>query len=361
METNADGTPYLFQQHTVTDLARITVTAPAQGAMSEGSYFSTPAFDAQNSIERQLMDTLPGSDRWTALKQQQAMEGLFSNDPATRSQAQLAALSLRVDEQVREARNGISMSSVGPIDVQGELARQRVLGGVGLMLLAGDVAAFMAVGEAPIYEPAPYMRGYEPVSLSASLAGGAVEEAATQSGTSVVGQPVPNKIPGAPDAAFEGLGDATTSPWLADPRAGVRLHVESFRDGGSFLIPKSKWELFNEGKAVIGDGTGQFITTRDAMDNILLESDGNLALAKQKLSVPEDVWNEEILRVDIHNPLLHNARFPSGFERGANTQFRWGGYTLGGQPEVVLDQVPNVIMIDNIPKSGFTVVPTGLR
>lgn len=59
-----------------------------------------------------------------------------------------------------------------------------------------------------------------------------------------------NRIPGALDAAFEGLGDPTTSPWLADPRAGVRLHVESFRDGGSFLIPKSKWELFNEGNDV---------------------------------------------------------------------------------------------------------------
>lgn len=97
------------------------------------------------------------------------------------------------------------------------------------------------------------------------------------------------------------------------------------------------------------------------MDKILFEADGNLAVVKQKLGIPERYWNEEILRVDVHNPLMHNARFPSGFERGANEQFRWGGYTSGGQPEVVVDQIPKVIMIDRIPKNGFTVTPAGLR
>jgi len=172
---------------------------------------------------------------------------------------------------------------------------------------------------------------------------------------------VANKIPGAPSSSFEGLGNAATSPWLADSRVGVRLHVESFRDGGSFLIPKSAWERFNEGKALIGDPTGQFITTRATMDKILFEAGGDLAVVKQKLGIPERYWNEEILRVDVHNPLMHNARFPSGFERGANEQFRWGGYTSGGQPEVVLDQIPKAIMIDRIPKNGFTVTPAELR
>ena len=213
---------------------------------------------------------------------------------------------------------------------------------VGLTALASKVGAVRFANAAGVRSTATATRGFD-----------AIEKWGTYE--------VADKIPGAPAVAFERLGDATTSPWLADPRVGVRLHIESFRDGGSFLIPKSKWDLFNEGKALIGDGTGQFITTRGAMDKLLLEADGNLALVKQRLSVPQEYWNEEILRVDVHNPLLHNARFPTGFERGANPQFRWGGYTLGGQPEAVVDQIPKMLLIDNIPKNGFTVDPAGLR
>ena len=40
-------------------------------------------------------------------------------------------------------------------------------------------------------------------------------------------------------STFRSLGDVSTSPWLNDPRVGVRTHLESFREGGSFLMPKS--------------------------------------------------------------------------------------------------------------------------
>ena len=54
-------------------------------------------------------------------------------------------------------------------------------------------------------------------------------------------------------------------------------------------------------------------------------------------------------RIDIDNPLLHNARLPSGLERKADLElFRWGGYTSGGMPEVIIDQVP---------KGQFSVTP----
>lgn len=43
---------------------------------------------------------------------------------------------------------------------------------------------------------------------------------------------------------------------------------------------------------------------------------------------------------------------PSGFESGANELFKWGGYTSGGLPEVVLDQVP---------KTGVTVTKLALK
>ncbi|WP_024461598.1 hypothetical protein [Marinimicrobium sp. LS-A18] len=41
---------------------------------------------------------------------------------------------------------------------------------------------------------------------------------------------------------LQGLGDSSTSPWLSDNRAGVRLHLDEFRDGGSFLVPKSAYD-----------------------------------------------------------------------------------------------------------------------
>ncbi|MGH8464813.1 MAG: LysM peptidoglycan-binding domain-containing protein, partial [Pseudomonas sp.] len=167
-------------------------------------------------------------------------------------------------------------------------------------------------------------------------------------------------VPGAPGSSFDGLGDATTSPALADPRIWLRDHIETFRDGGSFLTPKSAWIKYNEGKPLIGE-TDQFITTRAKMDEVLREANGDLSIVKEKLGIPQNAWNDEIIRVDVHNPLLHNARLPTGLERGANEKFIWGGYTSGGQPEAVIDQVPSVILVNNIEKAGFTATPTGLR
>ncbi|WP_024461597.1 hypothetical protein [Marinimicrobium sp. LS-A18] len=97
------------------------------------------------------------------------------------------------------------------------------------------------------------------------------------------------------------------------------------------------------------------------MDKILSDANGDLTLVKQKLGIPEKYWNEEIIRIDIHNPLLHNARLPSGLERGANEQFKWGGYTSGGLPEIVIDQVPQEVMIDSVKLKELTISNTGLK
>jgi RHS repeat-associated protein len=141
---------------------------------------------------------------------------------------------------------------------------------------------------------------------------------------------------------FQGLGDATTSPWLADARAGVVSHLEKFREGGSFLVPKSVFERRIAGKALVGRPDGLFLTTRSAMDKLLARTGGKLDAIKQAIGIPADAWNEPLIRVDVGNPLQYNARFPSGLEQGANEYFRWGGYTAGGLPEIVTEQVPAV-------------------
>ncbi|HEY6529307.1 MAG TPA: RHS repeat-associated core domain-containing protein [Cellvibrionaceae bacterium] len=138
----------------------------------------------------------------------------------------------------------------------------------------------------------------------------------------------------------EGLGDSSTSPWLSDKRAGVVSHLESFRDGASYLIPKGAYERFVVGKPLVGDPSGQFMTTRTYMDKLIADSGGDVNFIKDKLGIPAPYWNEELYRIDVHNPLLHNARMPSGFERGANEKFVWGGHTSGGMPEIVTDAIP---------------------
>lgn len=148
-----------------------------------------------------------------------------------------------------------------------------------------------------------------------------------------------------------GLGDVISSPWLADPRGGVRSQLEMFRNGGSYLVPKSVYHKWIAGKQTVGRPDGQFLTTRGAMDDLLSKSNGNLDFVKAKLGIPPQYWNEPLYRVDVESPLLYNARMPSGMESGANSYFRWGGYTSGGMPEIATDVIP---------MGGFTVRPTGI-
>jgi RHS repeat-associated protein len=142
----------------------------------------------------------------------------------------------------------------------------------------------------------------------------------------------------------KGLGDATTSPWLNDPRTGVRMHLEEFRNGGSFLTTRKVYDKVIDGKRMIGypDNT-MYITKKGYMDKLFSEANGDIAVLEKRLGFDPGHFakNGGLVRVDIKNPLLHNARMPSGLEMGANNHFKWGGYTSGGAPEAVINQVPN--------------------
>lgn len=150
---------------------------------------------------------------------------------------------------------------------------------------------------------------------------------------------------------FQGLGDSTTSPWLADKRIGIESHLETFRGGGSYLVTESTLNKRILGQDTIGRRDGQFMIPADRMDTLLEHANGNLDVVKQRLGIPAAEWNEPVFRIDVHNPLLHNARLPSGLESGANDLFRWGGYTSGGLPEIVTDPIP---------LGGFSITPSGL-
>lgn len=144
---------------------------------------------------------------------------------------------------------------------------------------------------------------------------------------------------GSGSAANRGQGDVTTSPWLADKRIGVVSHLEQFRDGGSWVMTKDQWRWFVKGRSTIGDSSGQFITTRASMDRIIANSAGDLDTIGTALGFDSGHFAKGggLVRIDVQNPLLHNIRMPSGLERGANSHFRWGGYTDHGSPEAVID------------------------
>jgi hypothetical protein len=73
------------------------------------------------------------------------------------------------------------------------------------------------------------------------------------------------------------------------------------------------------------------------VDKLLAETGGNLSAINKKLGTH---WKGRVYRIDVHDPLLHNARLPSGLGPGADAElFRWGGYTSGGAPEVVIDRL----------------------
>jgi len=147
---------------------------------------------------------------------------------------------------------------------------------------------------------------------------------------------------------------------VKDTRVAPSSHIESFREGASYLIPKSSLEKYVMGlrdhklqkDRMIGMKDGQFVTTKASMDKLINEAGNNLSKIKKELGIPEKDWNEALYRIDIHNPLLLNPRLPSGLEEGANELFRYGGYTSGGNPEIVIDQIP---------VGGYSIIKTGIK
>jgi hypothetical protein len=169
LETDAYGNPYRINGLDVTDMVPMTVTAtaPSDNAV-DGDYFAIPSL---SNIDEQLMDVVPGSDRWRQLTQQKAAQGLFSSDPVMVSQGRLAALQLEVGQNMQDIQRNGALTPVVEDSTPSLLAykaQQAQLNGVGLFLLGTSAPALLGGGkaEAPVYEPASPMGGYELVPLS---------------------------------------------------------------------------------------------------------------------------------------------------------------------------------------------------
>ena len=87
----------------------------------------------------------------------------------------------------------------------------------------------------------------------------------------------------------------------------------------------------------IGPKSGTFVFSSPYADEIIKKTNGNVRLLEQLLGIPSGALGKAPVRVDIHYPT--GLRIPSGNERGANDFWLPGGYTSGGLPEAVIDQV----------------------
>lgn len=124
----------------------------------------------------------------------------------------------------------------------------------------------------------------------------------------------------------------------------IDAHLDQFSGGGSFVMTRDQYELFVEGREKIGfPDNSQYMTSREYMDSIESKARGNLSVYEKELGFDPGYFDDGggMVRIDVYSPRKYNARIPSGNEMGTNSHFTPGGYTAGGAPECVTNNIPN--------------------
>ena len=120
----------------------------------------------------------------------------------------------------------------------------------------------------------------------------------------------------------------------------IITHLSLFDDGVVKIQSRESFE-----KAIqlygsnIGDPvTGTFVIPKSIVNKAVEASDGNPRILENLLGLDPGYLGENPIIIDIKNP--KNIRVPSGNEAGAWPKY-WipGGYTSGGIPEAVIDQI----------------------
>lgn len=81
-------------------------------------------------------------------------------------------------------------------------------------------------------------------------------------------------------------------------------------------------------------------------DDIIKRANGDIRVLKQLPGFDPGDLDDTPVRIDVLKP--HRLRMPTGNGRGANPYRIPGGYTSGGIPEAVIDQVQS---------GDYTVIP----
>jgi RHS repeat-associated protein len=130
-----------------------------------------------------------------------------------------------------------------------------------------------------------------------------------------------------------GLSCTKVDDRRAGYQANLDLHLELFsrEGGGSWVMTKEQYIDYAQGRSMLGDPSGQFIATKTRMDRVFADAAGDLSII-EKLGFNPGHFSDGggLFRFDVAPESLRNFRTPSGLERGANSNFRYGGYTSGG-------------------------------
>ena len=88
----------------------------------------------------------------------------------------------------------------------------------------------------------------------------------------------------------------------------------------------------------LGSPLGTYVMPKIVADELIAKSGGDVSELEKLLGLDPGELGNSPVRVDIPNPT--GIRMPNGNEVGANSQWIPGGYTSGGIPEAIIDQVP---------------------
>jgi hypothetical protein len=117
-------------------------------------------------------------------------------------------------------------------------------------------------------------------------------------------------------------------------------HLEQFKVGASYLVPKDALDRYGRAKLGWPDNT-QFVMSKTEMDALLSRAHGSIEALEREIGIPPGAWQgRAIVRIDILDPTKLKARMPSGNEMGANDLWMPGGKLPTGAHEAVLDSIP---------------------
>ena len=111
----------------------------------------------------------------------------------------------------------------------------------------------------------------------------------------------------------------------------INQHLSMFDDG----VTRIQWSAPDR---PVGPPQGTFAMPKATADEMISKANGDVRKLEELLGLNKGDLGDAPVRVDIPEPT--GVRMPTGNEPGANEFWIPGGYTSGGTPEVVIDQVP---------------------
>ncbi len=122
----------------------------------------------------------------------------------------------------------------------------------------------------------------------------------------------------------------------------IDIHLSLFDDGAVKIQSKESFEnaVQRYGSSIGDPDTGTYVLPKNVVDKAISVSDGNPRVLEKLLGLEPGYLGDTPILLDINK--MDGIRIPTGNESGAWQGF-WepGGFTNGGIPEAVVNQIPS--------------------